>query len=43
MATVLTYDRRVIRPDEDQWKSDIQALYDAAAARGGSNSTMRLT
>lgn len=40
---LLTYDRRVIRPDEDQWKSDIQALYDAAAARGGSNSTMRLT
>ncbi|KAF2717932.1 glycoside hydrolase family 2 protein [Polychaeton citri CBS 116435] len=35
---LLTYDRRVLRPDSAQWKSDIQALYDAAAARGG-NST----
>jgi len=31
---LLTYDRRVLRPDEKQWKEDIQALYDAAAARG---------
>lgn len=37
---MLTYDRRVQRPDTDQWRADVQALYDAAAARG--NSTMRL-
>lgn len=30
---LLTYDRRVLRTDEKQWKEDIQALYDAAAAR----------
>jgi len=36
---MLTYDRRVQRPDTDQWRADVQALYDAAAARG--NSTMR--
>ncbi|KAJ5403379.1 hypothetical protein N7509_003250 [Penicillium cosmopolitanum] len=34
---LITYDRRLKRVDEDQWKSDIQALYDAAAAR--SNAT----
>lgn len=32
---LLTYDRRVFRPDADQWKADIQALYKAAAGRGG--------
>ncbi|RWA07227.1 hypothetical protein EKO27_g7881 [Xylaria grammica] len=32
---LLTYDRRVLRPDVDQWKSDIQALKDAAKARNG--------
>lgn len=32
---LMTYDRRIKRVDEDQWKDDIQALYDAAAARGG--------
>ncbi|KAI1091202.1 glycoside hydrolase family 2 protein [Rostrohypoxylon terebratum] len=31
----LTYDRRIQRTDKDQWRSDIQALYDAAATRGG--------
>jgi hypothetical protein len=29
----LTYDRRVLRLDEEQWKADIQALYDAADSR----------
>lgn len=31
----LTYDRRMLRPIKQQWKDDIQALYDAAEARGG--------
>jgi hypothetical protein len=35
---LLTYDRRVLRPNADQWRADIQALYDAATAR--SNGTM---
>lgn len=30
-----TYDRRVLRPDVKQWKSDIQGLYNAAKKRGG--------
>ncbi|ORY32328.1 family 2 glycoside hydrolase [Naematelia encephala] len=30
---LLTYDRRLLRCDVVQWKSDIQALYDAASAR----------
>ncbi|OQN97822.1 hypothetical protein B0A48_16132 [Cryoendolithus antarcticus] len=30
---LLTYDRRVLRPNVAQWQSDIKALYDAAAAR----------
>ncbi|KAK3061853.1 hypothetical protein LTS18_005310, partial [Coniosporium uncinatum] len=37
---LLTYDRRVLRPG-DQWKRDIQSLYDAAAGRRG-NSTMKM-
>ena len=37
---LMTYDRRILRPDVAQWNTDIQALYDAAAAR--SNSTMRM-
>ena len=37
---LLTYDRRVLRPDVGQWTADIQALYDAAASR--SNGTMRM-
>lgn len=32
---LITYDRRFIRPDVEQWKADIQALYDAAEGRGG--------
>ncbi|KAL1610139.1 hypothetical protein SLS60_001804 [Paraconiothyrium brasiliense] len=39
---MLTYDRRVNRMDKEQWKADIQALYDTAAKRGSSNSTMKL-
>lgn len=30
---LVTYDRRLKRVDEAQWRADIQALYDAAAAR----------
>lgn len=37
---LMTYDRRLQRVDEGQWQADIQALYDAAAAR--SNATMSL-
>lgn len=37
---LLTYDRRIERPDVKQWQDDIQSLYQAAAARGGyGNST----
>ncbi|KAH7313781.1 glycoside hydrolase family 2 protein [Stachybotrys elegans] len=32
---LLTYDRRLIRPNVEQWQADIQALYDAAEGRGG--------
>lgn len=32
---LLTYDRRILRPDVKQWKDDIQALKDAAKARNG--------
>jgi hypothetical protein len=34
---LITYDRRLKRVDEDQWKSDIQALYDAASARSNAS------
>jgi hypothetical protein len=34
---LLTYDRRVLRPNKAQWQADIQALYDAAKARGNSS------
>lgn len=30
---LMTYDRRIKRVDEAQWKADIKALYDAAKAR----------
>jgi hypothetical protein len=30
----------VLRPDAEQWRADIRALYDAAARRGGNNATM---
>ncbi|KAG8157188.1 hypothetical protein KVR01_012896 [Diaporthe batatas] len=32
---LVTYDRRVERVDVAQWQADIQALFDAAASRGG--------
>lgn len=32
---LVTYDRRLRRVDEAQWRADIQALYDAARARAG--------
>ncbi|TEA14818.1 Beta-galactosidase [Colletotrichum sidae] len=38
---LVTYDRRVLRPDLAQWQVDIRGLFDAARARGGSsNGTM---
>ncbi|KAI1098777.1 glycoside hydrolase family 2 protein [Jackrogersella minutella] len=39
----LTYDRRLQRTDKEQWRSDIQALYDAAASRGGKASKRKMT
>ncbi|KFY62632.1 hypothetical protein V496_04490 [Pseudogymnoascus sp. VKM F-4515 (FW-2607)] len=36
---LLTYDRRILRPDVAQWKKDIQNLYDAAEARRTTAST----
>ncbi|KAF2873922.1 glycoside hydrolase superfamily [Massariosphaeria phaeospora] len=38
---MVTYDRRVNRMNKEQWRNDIQALYDAAAARAG-NSTSQM-
>ncbi|KAE8350309.1 glycoside hydrolase superfamily [Aspergillus coremiiformis] len=38
---LMTYDRRLKRVDEQQWKDDIQALYDAAAERAGSTEMKR--
>lgn len=32
---LLTYDRRVLRPDLKQWQDDIQSVYKAAEGRGG--------
>ena len=37
---LLTYDRRILRPDVAQWQADIQGLYDAAAARSNSSMAM---
>ncbi|KAI3537107.1 glycosyl hydrolase family 2 [Colletotrichum filicis] len=38
---LVTYDRRVLRPDLAQWQVDIKALFDAAKARSGPvNGTM---
>ncbi|KAK3639310.1 hypothetical protein LTR22_017511 [Elasticomyces elasticus] len=34
---LLSYDRRVLRPDVGQWQADIQNLYDAAAARNNAS------
>jgi len=39
---LLTYDRRVLRPNVGQWQSDIQALYNAGAARSNT-STLALS
>ncbi|KAF2704696.1 glycoside hydrolase family 2 protein [Pleomassaria siparia CBS 279.74] len=36
---MLSYDRRINRMDLDMWRSDIQGLYDAAAARSGNSTT----
>jgi hypothetical protein len=36
---LLTYDRRILRTDVKQWKTDIQNLYDAAEARGTTGGT----
>ncbi|KAH8930065.1 glycoside hydrolase family 2 protein [Atractiella rhizophila] len=36
---LLTYDRRILRTDINQWKADIQALYDTAANRADGDST----
>ena len=38
---MLTYDRRVNRMDKEQWRKDIQGLYDTAAKRAG-NATMHI-
>lgn len=37
---LLTYDRRVLRPDVTQWQADIKALYDAAAGRHNASMSM---
>lgn len=37
---LLTYDRRVLRPDPQSWRKDLMALYAAAAARGNSSMDM---
>ncbi|OLN97057.1 Beta-glucuronidase 1 [Colletotrichum chlorophyti] len=38
---LITYDRRILRPDLAQWQVDIQSLFDAAKSRSGSvNGTM---
>ena len=38
---LLTYDRRVLRPNVTQWQNDIQGLYDAAARRSTNASLSR--
>jgi hypothetical protein len=37
---LMTYDRRIIRMDEEIWKRDVSALYEAAAKRAKGNGTM---
>ncbi|KAK7942645.1 Glycoside hydrolase family 2 immunoglobulin-like beta-sandwich [Apiospora aurea] len=37
----LTYDRRILRLKVDQWKADIQALYDAAQGRTGESKAQK--
>jgi hypothetical protein len=36
---LMTYDRRIIRLNETQWKQDVTALYKAAARRASGNAT----
>ncbi|KAF2732328.1 glycoside hydrolase [Polyplosphaeria fusca] len=37
---MLTYDRRILRPNLDQWNNDLNALYKAAAARTNGTAMM---
>ena len=37
---LLTYDRRVLRPDVAQWRGDIRGLYEAAAGRANASMMM---
>jgi hypothetical protein len=37
---LMTYDRRIIRMDEEIWKRDVSALYEAAAKRASGNGAM---
>lgn len=39
---LMTYDRRVVRVDEEAWRRDVQALYDAARARAGGEGTRKV-
>lgn len=32
---MLSYDRRIFRPNIEQWRNDIRALHEAAKKRGG--------
>ncbi|KAH9203623.1 galactose-binding domain-like protein [Leptodontidium sp. 2 PMI_412] len=34
---LLTYDRRVLRPNEEQWRDVVQVFYDAAVGRGNTS------
>jgi hypothetical protein len=36
---LMTYDRRVIRMDEEMWKRDVGALYESAKRRASGNGT----
>lgn len=31
---LVTYDRRVVRMERDEWRADVRGLYEAAARRG---------
>ncbi|PVH91802.1 glycoside hydrolase family 2 protein [Periconia macrospinosa] len=35
---MMTYDRRILRPDVGKWKADVQALYDASDCRSSQRS-----
>lgn len=32
---LVTYDRRLYRPNQEEWRAGIRSLYEAAASRGG--------